>query len=94
MAVAYLDIKKWGNSLGVRIPAVIAREARLKENQKVRIETDGDQVTIRAADNSLLSLEQRLDIFDKEKFGVEIMAAQSVGVEIMAARSVGAEVWD
>ena len=94
MAVAYLDIKKWGNSLGVRLPAVIAREARLKENQKVRIETDGDQVTIRAADNSLLSLEQRLDIFDKEKFGVEIMAAQSVGVEIMAARSVGAEVWD
>ena len=84
MAVAYLDIKKWGNSLGVRLPAVIAREARLKENQKVRIETDGDQVTIRAADNSLLSLEQRLDIFDNAKFGVEIMAA----------RSVGAEVWD
>jgi len=82
MAVAYLDIKKWGNSLGVRLPASIAREARLKENQKVRIETDGDQVTIRAADNSLLSLEQRLDIFDKEKFGGEIMAAQSVGAEV------------
>ena len=82
MAVAYLDIKKWGNSLGVRLPAVIAREARLKENQKVRIETDGDQVTIRAADNSLLSLEQRLEIFDKEKFAVEIMAAQSVGAEV------------
>jgi antitoxin MazE len=82
MAVAYLDIKKWGNSLGVRIPAVIAREARLKENQKVRIETDGDQVTIRAADNSLLSLEQRLEIFDKEKLGGEIMAAQSVGAEV------------
>lgn len=79
---------------GSRLPAVIAREARFKENQRVRIETDGDQVTIRAADNSLLSLEQRLDIFDKEKFGVEIMAAQSVGVEIMAARSVGAEVWE
>jgi len=82
MAVAYLDIKKWGNSLGVRLPAVIAREARLKENQKVRIETDGDQVTIRAADNSFLSLEQRLEIFDKEKFGVEIMAVQSVGAEV------------
>ena len=82
MAVAYLDIKKWGNSLGVRLPAVIAREARFKENQKVRIETEGDQVTIRAADNSLLSLEQRLEIFDTEKFGVEIMAAQSVGAEV------------
>ena len=82
MAVAYLDIKKWGNSLGVRLPAVIAREARLKENQKVRIETDGGQVTIRAAENSLLSLEQRLEIFDKEKFGVEVMATQSVGAEV------------
>ena len=82
MAVAYLDIKKWGNSLGVRIPAVIAREARLKENQKVRIETDGDQVTIRAADDNVLSLEQRLEIFDKEKLGGEIMATQSVGAEV------------
>ena len=82
MAVAYLDIKKWGNSLGVRLPAVIAREARFKENQKVRIETDGDQVTIRAADDNLLSLEQRLEIFDKEKLGGEIMATQSVGAEV------------
>jgi len=82
MAVAYLDIKKWGNSLGVRLPAPIAREARLKENQKVRIETDGDQVTIRAADDNLLSLEQRLEIFDKEKLGGEIMATQSVGAEV------------
>ena len=82
MAVAYLDIKKWGNSLGVRLPAPIAREARLKENQKVRIETDGDQVTIRAADDNVLSLEQRLEIFDKEKLGGEIMATQSVGAEV------------
>ena len=82
MAVAYLDIKKWGNSLGVRLPASIAREARLTENQKVRIETDGDQVTIRAADDNLLSLEQRLEIFDKEKLGGEIMAIQSVGAEV------------
>ena len=82
MAVAYLNIKKWGNSLGVRLPATIAREARLKENQKVRIETDGDRTTIRAADNSLLSLEQRLEIFDKEKLGGEIMSAQSVGAEV------------
>ena len=80
--VAYLDIKKWGNSLGVRLPAPIAREARLKENQKVRIETDGDQVTIRAADDNVLSLEQRLEIFDKEQLGGEIMAAQSVGAEV------------
>jgi len=82
MAVVYLDIKKWGNSLGVRLPAIIAREARLKENQKVRIETDGDQVTIRAADDNVLSLEQRLEIFDKEKLGGEIMATQSVGAEV------------
>ena len=82
MAVAYLDTKKWGNSLGVRLPATIAREARLKENQKVLIETDGDQVTIRAADNSLLSLEQRLEIFDKEKFGVETMVIQSLGADV------------
>lgn len=29
MTEVTLDIKKWGNSLGVRLPAAIAREANL-----------------------------------------------------------------
>jgi len=32
-----LDIKQWGSHLGVRLPAVIARESHLKAHQRVRI---------------------------------------------------------
>lgn len=34
---AELAVRKWGNSLGVRIPAEVAAAARLRLNQRVRI---------------------------------------------------------
>ncbi|MHB1757737.1 MAG: AbrB/MazE/SpoVT family DNA-binding domain-containing protein, partial [Leptospirillum sp.] len=37
MSEEVLDIKRWGNSLGLRIPSAIAREARLHETSRVRI---------------------------------------------------------
>ena len=35
MAEVVLDIKQWGNNLGVRLPATIAREARLCDDQRM-----------------------------------------------------------
>lgn len=35
MVEAVLNIKKWVNSLGVRLPAAVAREARLHVDQSV-----------------------------------------------------------
>jgi antitoxin MazE len=32
------DIRRWGNSLGVRLPAAIAREAGLRDSQTVELE--------------------------------------------------------
>ena len=37
MTEAVLDIKQWGNNLGVRLPAAVAREAHLYVDQRVRI---------------------------------------------------------
>ena len=37
MPEAILDIKHWGNNLGVRLPAAIASAARLHADQRVRI---------------------------------------------------------
>jgi len=36
MSEAVLEIKTWGNSLGVRIPSAVARAARLRANQPVK----------------------------------------------------------
>ncbi len=84
MAEAVLDIKQWGNSLGVRLPAAVAREAQLHVDQRVRVTVEGDQVVITPVDEPRLTLAQRLASYDPKRHGGEQMAA---------ARTLGAERW-
>ncbi len=82
MIEAVLDIKKWGNNLGVRLPAAVVREANLHVDQRVRVSVEGDQVVIRPVDISRLTLEQRLAAFDPKRHGGEQMATtQTLGGE-------------
>ena len=81
MAEALLDIKHWGNNLGVRLPAAVARAARLHVDQRVRIEVEGGRVVITPLRDEPLSLEQRLARFDPARHGGEAMATDAVGAE-------------
>ncbi len=82
MVEAVLDIKQWGNNLGVRLPAAVAREAHLHVDQRVRVSVEGDQVVITPVDDSRLTLEQRLAAYDPKRHGGEQMATkQTLGAE-------------
>ncbi|MBK9160314.1 MAG: AbrB/MazE/SpoVT family DNA-binding domain-containing protein [Nitrosomonadales bacterium] len=82
MSEAVLDIKKWGNSLGVRLPAAVARAAHLHVDQRVRISVDGDQVVIKPFVDAGLTLERRVAAYDAKRHGGEQMATtQALGVE-------------
>lgn len=81
MAEAILDIKHWGNNLGVRLPATVARAARLHADQRVRVAVEQGRVVITPVENVPLTLEQRLARFDPARHGGEAMAAQAVGAE-------------
>lgn len=81
MTEAVLDIKQWGNSLGIRLPASVAREAHLRVDQRVRISVEGGQVIITPVIDAPLTLEQRLARFDPARHGGEIMASQAIGAE-------------
>jgi antitoxin MazE len=82
MVEAVLDIKQWGNSLGVRLPAAVAREANLHVDQRVRVSVEGDHVVITPVDGSPPTLEQRLAAYDPKRHGGEEMAAtQTLGAE-------------
>lgn len=81
MAEALLDIKHWGNNLGVRLPAAVARAADLHVDQRVRIEVEGGRVVITPLRDEPLSLEQRLARFDPARHGGEAMATDAVGAE-------------
>ena len=81
MTTAILDIKRWGNNLGVRLPVGVAREAHLHADQRVRIEVEQGRVIITPLENHHTTLEQRLAQFDPERHGGEAMATARLGAE-------------
>jgi antitoxin MazE len=82
MSEVMLDIKQWGNNLGVRLPLAIAREARLQAHQRVKIEVINEQIVISPVIEKALSLEERLALFDPQKHGGEVMTTtQRLGAE-------------
>ena len=84
MTETILDIKYWGNNLGVRLPAAIADAAHLHADQRVIITVEGGRVVITPIRDETLSLEQRLARFDPQRHGGEAMPADEV---------LGAERW-
>ena len=81
MTEAVLDIKQWGNNLGVRLPAAVAREAGLRVDQRVRVSVEGGNVLITPVEDAPLTLEQRLALFDPARHGGEAMANAPIGAE-------------
>ncbi len=81
MAEAILNIKHWGNNLGVRLPAAVAREAHLQADQRVRVTVEEGRVVITPVQDAPLTLEQRLARFDPSRHGGEVMVTDAVGAE-------------
>jgi antitoxin MazE len=79
---ATLDIKPWGNNLGVRIPAAVARLAKLRANQTVRLTVEQGRVIITPLHDQPLGLAERLALFDPAVHGGEVMAVTPVGGEL------------
>jgi antitoxin MazE len=81
MTEAVLDIKQWGNNLGVRLPAAVARAAHLHVDQRVRISVEDGTIVIRPVGEVAQTLEQRLARFDPVRHGGEVMRSLALGAE-------------
>lgn len=75
-------IQEWGNGLGVRITAPIARAARFVRGLPVRVEVVEGGVFIRTAGKPKLTLAQKLKVFDPAVHGGEVMATGRIGAEV------------
>ena len=75
------DIKRWGNSLGVRLPAAVARAAHLYADQRVRLSLEDGYIVIRPQNDAPLSLDERLASYDPARHGGEVMASERLGAE-------------
>jgi antitoxin MazE len=81
MAEAILDIKHWGNNLGVRLPAAVARAAHLHADQRVHITVEQGRVIITPIEPAIPTLAQRLTRFDPDRHGGEALNPAPVGAE-------------
>lgn len=81
-AKAELTVQAWGNSLAVRIPARVARAARLVVGQPVSVELIDGTVLVTPTGKPKLTLKQKLKVFDPAIHGGEAMADDRVGSEI------------
>jgi len=77
-----VKVQTWGNDLAVRIPARIARAARLVSGQQVTVEfVDGQIVVSPQGGAPRLTLEQMVKAFDPKTHGGEVMADSPRGRE-------------
>ena len=80
-AEATLSIQRWGNSLALRLPPSVVREARLHADQRVRITVEHGNLVIRPVAEPMPSLAERLARFDPERHGDQAMPTEPLGAE-------------
>jgi len=75
-------IKKWGNSLALRIPKLLALDANLKLNNFVEISIDQGSIIITPISKKEYSLEKLLKGISKNNLHGEFNTGSPVGKEI------------
>ena len=73
----------WGNSLAVRIPAEIARTAKLSAGQVVEVAAQDVGVYIVPIGPREMTLAERLAAYDPEIHGGEVMGVRRTAREAM-----------
>ena len=73
-------VKKWGNSLGIRIPNAIARNLSLKDGSCIDILDRGKEIVIKPLKKYRLS--EMLETINEENLHKEIDTGKPVGKEI------------
>ena len=73
-------VKKWGNSLGIRIPNLIARELLLKDGSCVEINDIGKEIVIKPVKKNKLS--EMLSKINEQNLHAEIETGEPAGKEI------------
>lgn len=76
-------VKKWGNSLALRIPKVLALDAHIKE---------GSLVDIAVSNGEIVTKPIRKAAFDLKELVVQI-TAKNLHDEVETGQPVGREVW-
>ncbi len=78
-----VTMRKWGNSIGVRIPAGILTELNLSAEKKVDVRAEAGRIIIEPIIDSQETLEQLLGQITPDNVHSEIDFGQPVGKELL-----------
>lgn len=76
------SVKKWGNSLAVRIPAAVAQDLGLAENSSIQIVSNGSVATIQPQKHKKVSLDKLVAAITPDNLHEEVNWGRPVGKEI------------
>lgn len=76
------QVKKWGNSLAIRVPRRVAADLGLSEDSLVEITTDGSTATVKAEANHPFSLEDLVKGITPDNVHSEVDWGAPIGKEI------------
>lgn len=77
-----VQIKKWGNSASVRIPASLMAAAALRLDQSVDVREEGGRIIIEAASVPEYDLEQLLAAMSPDTFPEAVDFGAEIGGEV------------
>lgn len=75
-------VKKWGNSLGVRIPKSFSAQAGINDGSDIELQLEGNKITIVPIHKSEYSLDELLSKVSEDNIHYEIKTNGSVGNEV------------
>lgn len=75
-------IKKWGNSLGLRIPKSYSTQAGITDGSKIEINMEGDKIVISPKQKVDYELNELLSMVNEDNLHYEIESDGPIGNEI------------
>jgi len=76
------QVKKWGNSLALRIPKSLAEQLDMKTDTEVEIVVEDGQLVIKPLPEPELTLEEMLAQITAENLHEEVETGTAVGGEV------------
>jgi antitoxin MazE len=76
-------VQEWGNGLGVRITAPVAKAAHFVRGLPITVEVVDGGILLRPSGKPKLTLAQKLKLFDPGTHGGEVMITTAIGEEAL-----------
>ena len=78
------SVKKWGNSMAVRIPALVAKDLKIRDGAILEISVDAGKIILKPVKKSLGDLNKLLSKVNSSNIHGEADTGRSVGRESLA----------